>query len=215
MNTIICMIKEGILHPLSILFYPSDTFTYIKDKRTDLNYLPAIIIMVLLVPVRVLGIYLINFSYSTILPRDANIWLEIIRMLVPLITWVVASYAITTILDGESFFLGIFTASVYCFIPYVLLNIPITALTRLMSLEESGFLRLISIGLWVWIFLLFLLSVKVLNDYTVGKTIGVTLLSLVFVVLIWAVFLLFLVLSNQIYSFVLDVLNEFKMLYLE
>jgi hypothetical protein len=65
--------------------------------------------------------------------------------------------------------------------------------------------------MWTWIAILLFASVKTLNDYKIGKTLAVSLISLTTMLLCWAVVILGLVLTNQLLQFVMGSIREIGM----
>jgi hypothetical protein len=63
---------------------------------------------------------------------------------------------------------------------------------------------------YVWILINMIVNLKVMNNYTVGKTVAVILLSLFTMVLLWAVVFLFYALSMRFVSFVSEVVQEIQ-----
>ena len=87
--------------------------------------------------------------------------------------------------------------------PLLLLVSQVTALT------EGQYYFGVQGIMWAWIVLLVFFSIMRQNDYSFKKTIGVTLLSLIGVVLIWAVAIMILALSVQIVAWFQEVIKEY------
>ena len=65
-------------------------------------------------------------------------------------------------------------------------------------------------GLWLWSFVLYFISFKVMNSYTFGKTLLTLVLTVLLIALLWAVILLLYALWNQLLSFVVGLYREIK-----
>ena len=128
----------------SILFHPIRTFDHIKNCRDRLNYIPSIIILLMLVIVRIYYIYTVHYPLADVDPMDANIWLEITKLLLPILTWILATFMTTSILGGESKPGEIFVVSSFCILPYVLFTILLPPLSHILTREESGLYFFIS-----------------------------------------------------------------------
>lgn len=199
--------------PATVVFHPADTFRLIKRHRTMLAYWPAVAILVLLVVVRIGYIFLVHFPLSELEPRDANVVLEIVRMLLPILTWIVATYGVTTIMDGEAVFGEVFVAGAYAMVPYLVFAIPIALLSRVLSIEEAGIYNFVNVAVWVWIVGLVVLSVYVLHQYSFGKTIVVTVVSALAMLLIWAIAILLYALTTNLWVFLSGIVLEIYMLF--
>lgn len=196
------------------IFHPIVAFYSIKKDRDKFNYAPIFLLLFLMVAGRIFSIYVTHFPLATIQPRDANVFLEGIKLLLPIVTWALASYAMTTILDGESLFRETLMATAYSLMPYIVFMVPITLLSRVLEVEAAALHTGLQVVVWLWVILLFFISLKEMNNYTVKKTVVVTLLSIFTMVLIWAAFALFFAISAQFFSFIQEVIIELKFKFL-
>lgn len=199
---------------LATVFHPIEAFEYIKRDRDRLNYIPTFIILIMLLVVRMAYIHTVHYPLADIDPTDANVFLETIRVLLPILTWVVASFGITAILDGEAQFNEILVASSFCMVPYLLINIPLPLFSQILGRDERVLYAVIINLTRIWTLILIFISVKTLNDYMIGKSFGVTILSGITMGLIWAVILLALVLIVQCYEFIVGIIREIRMVFI-
>jgi len=198
---------------LIVLVDPMEAFPMFKLKREKFSYLPSIILFALLVLARIASIYLVHYPLALLEPRNTNLVLEIVKMLIPILTWVVSCYAITSILNGETLFQEIFMAAAYSMLPYIILIVPISYFSKILtSLEARLYYTLISI-VWLWVIILFFISIQSMNNYTAGETLGICLLSIIGVFLIWILFGLFYSLSKHLTEFIADIINEIKFIF--
>jgi len=199
---------------IAVLFHPIDTFSYIKARERKVNYSACFLLLFMAAAVHITSIFLAHYPLASLQPKDANLWVEIVKLLLPVLTWVIACYAITTIWDGEAFIGEIFAASTYSMMPYIISTVPIALITRVLGLEELQLYSALQTFVWVWVLINFFLNVRTLNDYSMGKTFTVCITSLISMFLIWAVVVLLFALTSQLLQFVQDVLLEIKMLFI-
>ena len=195
-----------------VLFHPGEAFLAIRSWRERANYLPALVLFVLIIAVRIGEIFAVHFPLAVVDPRDANLIAEITRMLLPIITWVLASYAITAIMDGESLFREALTAAGYAMLPYIIFTVPVALSTHLMSSAEAGLYTSLKIATWIWVLLLFIMSVYRMNSFTLRKTVGVCLLCIVGIASIWLLLLILFTLTDQLFGFFGEVKEEVRAL---
>ena len=98
---------------LTLIFYPRQAFVALKTERSRTGYLGDIVVLISIVLVRIAYIYTTHFPLAVLQPRDSNLLLEIVRLIVPLLSWVVANSAVTSIFDGEVMPRQTLKASVY------------------------------------------------------------------------------------------------------
>ncbi|HOJ11420.1 MAG TPA: hypothetical protein PK733_12635 [Clostridiales bacterium] len=204
---------EALKFSISVLFRPLDAFNYIKINRGDIQYWAPACLVFLMLPIRVLSIFLEHYPVAVLLPNETNLILEAVKVLVPVLTWTISCFAVTSIAGGETTQKEIFIASAYSIVPYLIITIPQSIFSKLLGRSELGLYNTLETIKWVWVVLLFIINVKVMNDYSIKKAIAICALGIVGVVLIWGVLLLAYVLTNQLYSFLASVILEIRMLY--
>ncbi len=203
-------IRNGFGLMAGVLFRPYEMFSYLRRDRGKIRLLPPLIILVLMSCVRLLSILLTHFPLASVEVKDANWGMEVLLLVVPLLSWTIASYAVTSVVGGESRFSEVFFASCYCMIPYCLFTLPITAFSNLLSRNEAGLYGLLLTVVTTWTLVLFILSVKSLNGYSVGKTLVVCLLSIVAIALLWLTVFLLAMLCAQVLQFVAGIGRELR-----
>ena len=193
---------------LLIIFHPIDCLDIIKRESKDFKIGNILLLNLLAVIVNYVYIFIVHFPLSQRNTIDANLGLELAMVVVPLLTWAIASYLITAIMSGESFFVELLTAYSYSLVPYILLTPILGVISNILSFEQIGvyfFFKYVSL---LWSLFLMFLALRCLNDYSFPKTILVTALSVVAMLVIWAVVLLLFSLTIQFFTFFTDVYNE-------
>ena len=190
------------------LFHPCETFENVRYMRGNLKWSPAFIFLGLTVAVRIIYMNIVHYPLADIDLKDASYILEAMKFLLPFITFVIAAYAVTAINDGEAKFQELLFNGSLCFAPYFIFTLPIGALSHVLTSNHSGMYSALQTIITIWMMFLFFQTVRVTNRYSVKKAVGITVLSLLTMVLIWIVAFLVIVLWNQVYLFVVDVLTE-------
>jgi hypothetical protein len=203
------LLKQHGLRPvelgLGILFHPLEGSRELRNYRSMIT---AAILILLVLIVRVTSIYITSFHITTLQPRDANMVLEVMRVILPLLSWSIACYLITAIMDGEAFFSDVLLAMSYSMIPYIVFSVPIALLSIVVTRDEILLYHGLSAVMWIWIAILMLIQIQVLNDYSFKKTIGVTIISLFAFIIFWATIGLTFALTNHVIQFMKDVVIE-------
>lgn len=194
---------------LLVLFHPVTAFTYIQKERDNFKWYPVAVLLGLAVIVRIAALQFTHYPLSTMTPYT-NLIFECAKLFVPLISWAVASYLMTTIMDGETLFRESMLAAAYALVPYILMTIPLTLASQIMELNQQGLfvtLEMIALG---WVVLLIIISLKVMNHFSGGKTIAIILLSLFTVAILWVAVALLYTLCSQFIDFIMEVLIEVR-----
>lgn len=192
------------------LFHPIVGFNYMKKDRSRVNYKPILVILALLAFTKIFSLYFTHYPLAGTEIQDANLLIECAVIIVPMLSWVVASYAITTIMSGEVKFTECLTACCYSMIPYIIITIPLTIATNIMGSGDAGIYNTFMTIAWGLILIYMVVNLKVMNNYTVSKTALVIVLGLFTMVMLWATIFLFYALSMRFVSFVTEVITEIQ-----
>lgn len=205
--------KEVLRLSVMVLFHPIATFEYIKRHRESIGYWVIPVIIFLALVMQIISIYGTHYPLATVDVKNANILFESAKVFLPVVTWGVASYAMTTILDGETKFLESMLAVSYSMVPFLIIVPLLTLFSRILEIGQSGLYYGIYSAMLFWIVAMFLTAMKEMNHFTLGKTAVVTLLSLFTMMLIWASAALLFSLSMQFITFVKEVIMEARYLF--
>ncbi|MEZ0537445.1 YIP1 family protein [Caldicellulosiruptoraceae bacterium PP1] len=197
---------------LLTIFKPSEAFIQLKKNRKNFDIISPLIILVLLILVRVFEIYFTHYPLTQIEPRQTSILREFFKSIIPVLTWIVSCYAITTISEGETLISEQFSSTIYCLIPYIILTIPIVFFSHILSIYDISWFNFLQAIKWLWVVILIIYSTKTLNNFTIGKTILVCILSIIAAILIWLLIGLFYVLTIQVVNFIDELIKEIRLL---
>lgn len=158
--------------------------------------------------IQVVTIGMTDFYYSS-LPEDVSAILEFLRIVVPFGTWLLAHYAIAQIFYGEGGMKDIAVSAAFSLTPFILLSWPAALiLTNVLSLEEKGIWFSWSFFVNLWVIFLFYKHQEAIHDFTPGRAILVWVLSLISVVLLWALLALLAILTSSTWEFFKELLYE-------
>lgn len=194
---------------LLVLFHPVVAFSYIQKERDRFKARPIVILLLLGVVIRLISLQFTHYPLSTITMRS-NLFLEVAKLFVPLVSWGICSYLMTTILDGETMFRESMLAVSYALTPYIVFMIPLTLLSRILDSSQAGMFNSLEAVILGWVILLIIISLKEMNHFTVGKTVMVVLLSVFTVAILWAAVALLYSICTQFLDFVKEILIELR-----
>ena len=198
---------------ISILYHPFVTFRQIKENREKIHLTVVLLIVLLAIAIRFTYIYTVHFPLSTLMPRDANLWIEFFIILLPVLLWSVSCFMITSVLGGESTLIEILTATACCLAPYILFTLPLSALSQILTRQELAFFTAAQNLVYLWIGILLFISVKALNNYTMKETIFICILNIFAMGLTSVTALLIYMLVGNLGRFVHSVYQEIIMLF--
>ena len=193
-----------------MLFHPMDALYTIKKHRTQLNLLVGPVFLLLLFAARVVFIFAVHTPLAALRPEDANLFYELGVIAFLLLVWSASAFVVSSIFSGESTFRENFVATMYSTMPYLLLAVPLAFASRIMTLNEHGLFAGVQTVIFLWIGFLLVLSVKQLNDYTLGKCALVCLAILFCFAVVCAVLVLFFSLLGNLLGFIEGVFTEIQ-----
>ena len=191
-----------------VIFHPIQFCEIVKRNRKKVHILPLIIFPLLTFAARMFQIYFVNFSLADKRVTDVNILLELGIIFLPFFTFCISNYAFTTIMGGEAKFTELLTAMSYALTPYIIITPLLTGLSYMFDVGDKGIFAAISMLALLWTIALILLAVANLNQYSGKKFLIVILLTIVGILIIWAVVLLFFALASQVVMSVKEFLKE-------
>lgn len=203
----------GLKLCVMMLFHPIVVSEHIKRQRGDAKFKHLTVILVLSILALALGvnlfsIYFTHYPLASVSVRKANLLLECGKLFVPVLTWVLASYAMTTILDGATKIGEAMLYNALTLVPYVLFTVPAVLLSRIMDGGQAGMYFIMTGGLLVWVAALMVIGIKEMNEYTIRKTLLVVLLTVFTMAVIWATAVLLFTISSQFVTMIREVYFE-------
>ena len=200
---------ESLKLCLMTLFHPIVVTEHIKRQRDKkMNWLPVIVLLTLALLVRIFSIYFTHYPLATVSVRKANLLLECGKLFVPVLTWVLASYMMTTILDGETLFTETLLFSSYALTPYIVFTPILTLASRIMENSQIGLFASLEVIILGWVVLLMILALKEMNGYSMGKTVLMIFLSLFTMIMIWAMVILLFTIASQFVGMIKEMFYE-------
>lgn len=140
--------------------------------------------------------------------ENANFFYMIGTVLIPAFLFILGNWCLTTLFDGEGSFKDIFIATSYSLIPLVILMIPATLLTNVLSLDEVAVCTLLKGIALVWVGFLLFFGIMTTHGYTMGKNFLITICTIVGMIFIAFIIMLFSNLISRMVSFIGEIITE-------
>ena len=201
---------KGTINPLNIINHPIDTIEGLKEKKNG-SIFSATIILALFTLSEILLDVLKGFIRNTSRIQDFNIIMVLARSLFMVLLFVVANWALCTLLDGEGRMIDIYISTCYCLIPLVFARVLETVASNILTADEYVFVNMIVFCLNLWFVCLLLFSLKTIHNYTLTKTIFNAVITLIGMAIIFFILFLFIVLIQQLYIFFATIGTELIM----
>jgi hypothetical protein len=200
-------VGKTLKYSMYVSTHPLDGFWDLThEKRGSLA--AANIIVAASVVIEVLRLTLTSFQFVKINMENFNAVIVFLRILLPVFLWTLANWSLTTLMDGKGRMGEIYMTVAYALAPSVIINAIMIVLSQVLTFDEGAvywFLSGLSIG---WTGLLIIAGMMMVHDYSMGKTILSSFLTVIGMGIIVFIFVIF-------FSLVSDAIAYFVSLYKE
>ncbi len=199
--------KTKLLVPFRLFAHPIDGFNDIKyEKKGSLGLANIIVLLYFLEGI--INYFSVSYLFSNNEAQSFSIWPILLKSIVLVMLWCVINWSMCTLLDGKGKFKEIWIATCYSLTPMVILGVPLNLFSNVMTLSESMFYSSISNALMIWSLILLFLGMMVIHQFTVSKTVGSVILTLVMMVIFAFLVLLGFSIGQQMVTFVNTIVTE-------
>ena len=187
--------------------HPIDGCYGIK-REGRVSVLSANIMLGIIILFFIINKYFCGFLLKNVREGYYDIFSDIGMIVLALALVTGCNYLMCTINDGEGKLKAIYCSFLYSLSPYIVFMPIIFCISHVVTYNEVFFVEFASLFMYVWIAVLFFLSIKEINNYSVKETVKIICLT-AFTILI-AVLLAFIiyVLWAQVFDFVQSIAGE-------
>jgi outer membrane protein assembly factor BamB len=129
-------------------------------------------------------------------------------LLVPLLSWVLCNYLVSTLYRGEGTFKDVFVGTMYALAPYALFTLPLALFSNGLTASEGVIYHFVQKAVLVWTALLLIIKVQLIHNYDVKETAVNVLLTLATIVVLWFAIFVHVTLSFDLRDFVAKLWEE-------
>ena len=198
--------------PLYLMSHPIQGYTEFKnEKKAKMSV--AIFILLLFVLEEILAYKYLGPVINVNNPQKFNSLLLLTYSVGPVVLLTVANWSVTTLMDGKGKMAEIFMLICYSLFPAVMLGFLHIALSNVMIEDEKQLILVLKIISWVLTAYMAFMGLVVIHEYSIIKTIGSIILTVLAACVIMFVCLLLFDLVEQIYGFIYSLYDEISARY--
>jgi hypothetical protein len=183
---------EYIKLPFYIILHPFSGFYDMKYGRKGRISHMVISLVLLCVSYSFQNQYA-GFAIKQMYPLGFSLLYDCMQIIIMLVLFCVANWSVTCLMSGEGRILDIAMGITYSFLPMILVFIPATLLSNLLTDAEAVFFNTAILVSVIWFIFLAVASLLTVQNFTFLKTLGT--LFLTFVAMLIIVFLIGLLVS--------------------
>lgn len=200
--------EVGILkNPFYTMIHPFNGFWEMKyENKGRIKLSLAILLLMVLFAIvkRQYSGFVVNFNNLS----QLNSLNELKFVVLPFLLWCVANWSLTTLMDGEGKFKDIVMATGYSLMPFIVIYLPQTLYSNIITMDEGAFYYLLDVVALIWFIWLLFVGTMTVHQYTPGKTVLTMALTLVVIGIILFLGLLFFSMMQQLVSFFISIYRE-------
>lgn len=190
-----------------VIFHPIEGFEDMRWKKAGTMKVALIIVLFLFISM-VAQRQLLGFAFNDSYVKVFNVVPLLVRSVVYFFTWVLANWAVCTLLDGEGTIKRICIFSAYAIVPYIVAILTIVLISNFAVHDEVMWLNLIYYLGQIWSVFLMFQAMRAVHQYSFLKTIASLFMTLVAMLLILFLAVLLLSLFQQVYVFLYSLYTE-------
>ena len=198
---------DSVRYAKHVIFRPFDGFwDLVHERRGTLGAAHTFLFLFLLT--YILKLMFTNFQFIDVPLQYINVYEQCASLLIPFLILCVSNWCLSTLFDGKGHFRDIYMAMCYALVPYILIQLPLIAVSNMISFDEAAYYQVaMSISI-IWCAFLVFVGLLEIHDYSPSKT-------LIFIVatIFGALVILFLILV--FFSLLSDAAGYFISLYRE
>ena len=126
----------------------------------------------------------------------------------PLLLLIVSNMCFTTLMDGKGSFKNVYIAVCYSTVPYAVFTIPMTLISYVLISDELSILNLFSSVIIAWVLMLVFCGLMTVHDYSFGKNIVVSILTVLGIAFMLFIMMIFLSLTGKVVSLITSIITE-------
>lgn len=195
---------------LHILRHPIYGVFDMKREKTG-RYRDGFILILLTIAAVIFNRQMRAFVFNAYYNVPLNIMKEIALVVIPVVLFSLANWSVTTLAEGKGGFKDIFLVTCYSLMPLIIFQTVTPIISHLMTLNELAYLQMIDAVGYGWMLLMLVLGIQEIHEYSMGKMIKTTILTIIGAAIIVFIALLFFSLLQELGSFLYSVYREFSL----
>ena len=194
-------------YPFYIMMHPSDGLSEMKVNKKGSPIVAAIIVLLWLLA-ELLYRSTTDFDVNPFYNEDVRLFRVAVITIAMYAMVCVSNWCFCTLLEGKGRLKDIAVVIAYALLPYVLTRIGWILMSGLFTADEQIIFSYCVTLAKIWSAVIAFLGLREIHEYSVKKTIVSVFLTILGLLIILFLSLLFIMLMQQLYSFVLTLIFE-------
>ena len=190
-----------------IIRHPLETI-YDLQRRSASSIKTATIIYGLLFVFSIISKFQMSFLYQTQEIKSINLLFEFASSSLLFILFVFSNYLLSDLFEGDGKFKDIYIGIAYAISPLLIIKLPISWLSNVLTYNESFLLDVLNFSALVYTAFLIFFTIKDMHNFSVKETIKNLLLTILTMIIIVVLVFIVGVLAYQFFDFIISIVKE-------
>jgi hypothetical protein len=198
---------KTLKYSLYVCTHPLDGFWDLTHEKRG-SIAAANVIVFASVIIEIMRLTLTNFQFIKINMENFNAVIVLMRILLPVFLWTVANWGLTTLMDGKGNMVDIYMTVSYALVPYVIINTIMIILSQVLTFDEGAVYWFLAGFSTLWTGILILAGMMMVHDYSIGKTILSSFLTIIGMGVMVFIFVIFFSLISDSIAYFISLYKE-------
>lgn len=192
-----------------ILFHPFDGFFDLKNDPKRRSVPAGILWLVIYAVVAIIRRQTLGYLFANRAEQlNLNVITEFLTAILPFVLWAVANWCFSSLMNGDGKLSDVLMATCFATLPITICNLIQIPLSHFLSVAEMNVFTFIgSLGL-VWGYFYVFLAMITVHQYSVGRGLWTTILTILGMAVIAFIAILIFFLVQQVSSFFIQIGTE-------
>lgn len=206
-NGIVLIKNKEILLLKKSVFHPFDAFGTLKEKKMG-SVIIATVLLALFYIISAISDVASGFAYNFFDASTYNSFFVLLRTIGLVALWVVSNWLVCVLLGGIGKLKEIYIVTCYSLVPLLFAQILRIIFSNILVPDEFVFVTIFYTICLIYTFIVLAIGIMKIHDYSFGKFLATTILSIIsMLIIVFLIFIIFM-LAQQVYGWVLTVINE-------
>ncbi|NLD26692.1 MAG: hypothetical protein GX661_04950 [Acholeplasmataceae bacterium] len=205
------ILQKKPIHDFLLLFrmarHPLDT-TYILKTDKTISIRNGFIFLGMIFGIYLVGLSATGFLFNDVIIEDTILFREAVKIVVPIIAFVIANYLTSSLLEGEGRFKSVFLVSLAALAPIIILYPLLIIISNVLTYNERFIYDFGIVVMLGWAGVLVFITNKELHNYSIKRNILNFLLTILMMLVLIIVVILISLIIMQVFGFISDVIME-------
>lgn len=201
-NERVAVMFDSILHPI-------EAFRLVKEKGMGSVTL-SVVLLVLFYILSAVQDMAKGFAFNYFNSAEYNSMYVLLSTVGLVLLWVVSNWLVSVLLGGIGRMKEIFIVTCYSLMPLIASSAISLALSHVLTPDEFVFVELLQTFFLLYAAFMLIMGIMKVHDFEFGRFLGTTALSIVAMLIIVFLAFLFIMLAQQVYSWIATLFIEIK-----